>query len=143
MSTHAPTLHAEDSTAAPGDPTPPQVHEDRALLARYLDLLNRAITRSKQRFPYRVVLEALRNELGGRIVHVTLADDSGRGTALACRFEGSRLAPTMGRDRGREASSLSWTLARDHVHDVMARPWHYLVDPQRFELPPFSVCTAG
>jgi hypothetical protein len=110
---------------------------DECLLDRYLEILNRAVADTRGRFPFNVVLNALQEELAGRAVIVQLHDENDEPTALIiCRFDGTRLV------RGADSASTAtcWTVALEHVHDVVGRPWRYLADPMRFELPPFSLC---
>jgi hypothetical protein len=116
------------------------VHVDECLLDRYLQILNRAVADTRGRFPFNVVLSALRDELAGRAVAVEIGDAQDRPTAVViCRFDGMRLA--RGDVSTLEASTATrWFVAREHVHDVVGRPWRYLADPMRLELPPFSLC---
>jgi hypothetical protein len=114
------------------------VHLDECLLDRYLEILNRAVADTRGRFPFNVVLTALQEELAGRAVIVELHDEHDERTALIiCRFDGTRLV------RGADSASPAtcWTVALEHVHDVVGRPWRYLADPMRLELPPFSLCS--
>jgi hypothetical protein len=32
-----------------------------------------------------------------------------------------------------------WRIRREHVWDALERPWHYIADPTRIELPPFTL----
>lgn len=115
-------------------------HVDECLLDRYLEILNRAVADTRGRFPFNVVLSALCEELAGRTVAVQIHDEHDRPTAVViCRFDGTRLI--RGDDSTLEASAATrWIVAQEHVHDVVGRPWRYLADPLRFELPPFSLC---
>jgi hypothetical protein len=118
-------------------------HLDECLLDRYFEILNRALADTRGRFPFNVVFTALREELAGRAVVLEIADESYRPLAIVlCHFDGARLV--RGRDPTHAASPATrWIVAREHLHDVVGRPWRYLADPMRFELPPFSLCSTN
>ncbi len=115
------------------------MHVDECLLDRYLEILNRAVADTRGRFPFNVVLSALREELAGRAVALQIDDADECAAVVVCKFDGTRLV--RGCESDRDGSPVTrWFVAREHVHDVVGRPWRYLADPLRFELPPFSLC---
>lgn len=110
---------------------------DQAYFSRYLGTVNRAIQEAQRRFTSWPGLSALRRELSGRAFVVVLKGHGGKHeTRLGCTLSGLEFRSLLHPPR---EPAVTWRIRREHVWDVLERPWRYIADPSRLELPPFTL----
>ncbi|MEZ6187392.1 MAG: hypothetical protein R3F62_20570 [Planctomycetota bacterium] len=105
--------------------------DDSALLARYLDVVNRSIEvhRSQRRMLQRLL--AAETNLGDRTVVCEITHHDGSPpTPLGVRLEHGCLRASPPADG---APGLEWRIPRGHLERVIRDPWKYVQHPEQLD----------
>lgn len=105
------------------------------LFMNYLDVVNRALTRTGRDFPYDRLLDLAERALGARDVWVTVVEE-GRPEPVAwyaVRLQGDRFVRV---DHGSVSPNdrAQWRVTLDHLEAVAREPNAYVDQPDRLEL---------
>lgn len=108
------------------------MHTD-TLVNEYVHVVNQAIGRHKDEFPYKQLLDISDTVFGGRDLRMDVySDDSDKvHDHFMLRFEDGKLDLV---DHGKDDAEITWKVARAHVEEVVDAPETYIEHPERLDL---------
>ena len=104
----------------------------KSYFLQYLNICNMALTRHKEAFPYKQILEIGESTLGGKnIVIAVLADDSKSVAAYyTIRFSGGTFDVVA---HQKEEAEMDWTVKESYLKKVVESPGDYIAHPEKLE----------
>lgn len=122
------TTTAQTQTTTAEDP--------KEQFARYLDVVNRAIDRHKNEFPYKQIIAAGQKMLGGKHIGVSVYRDSPDKpeASLTMQLSDGQLNLVEGQTEAQHRPRMSWKVSREHIDAVLKDPETYIAHPARLDL---------
>lgn len=104
----------------------------KSYFLQYLNICNMALSRHKDAFPYKQILEIGESALGGKnIVIGVLADDSDSVTAYyTICFNGGTFDVVA---HEMEEAEMDWTVKESYLKKIVESPGDYIAHPEKLE----------
>lgn len=105
---------------------------DRELIERYLAVCNEALRNSRNRFPFRQILEGLGQHAGeGRSVEVLIVNDQpAQGFSIAYDKNAQLVVPGTAENR---LPPKKWKVTKSYLESVVGNPCEYIDNPAKID----------
>lgn len=104
----------------------------KSYFLQYLNICNMALTRHKDAFPYKQILEIGEATLGGKNIVVAVLGDAPNliEAYYTIRFNGGTFDVVA---HQKEESEMDWTVKESYLKKVVENPDSYLAHPEKLE----------
>lgn len=99
---------------------------------KYIEVCNEALRCNEDRFPFKHILEAARNNKKGRVVEVCILDNDVR-DSYALSIENGKLKMRAHSDCANCLCDAQWNVSKHYLKEVVSNPEIYIHNPAKID----------
>jgi hypothetical protein len=108
------------------------VTENAELLEQYITICNEALQKNKDRFPFKEILNAARENGDKKFVDISVVDDNPE-AEFVIHMDGSQIRAEDHESCERCNCSQKWKIRKSYLLDVVSNPDIYIENPAKID----------